>query len=151
MTLDEIQASCDSLTKAMSAKALKNPLVEFHATSFKSEFTVMTRYAKDREDRTGFGSDNYEFFKGSADEAFAKAEAFIAGLPSPEQTKFLWFAKALGAAIEAGKEGGIDLKFINPLEEAMKRLSKNALMAPLLPKAPDALSEASPLNDDVPF
>ena len=63
----------------------------------------------------------------TAGEAIAKAWKIIHALPSAEAAARDRFAKAVGAAIEAGKDAGIDLEHINPLKEMMVRLSENAI------------------------
>jgi len=57
----------------------------------------------------------------------AKARKFIAELPTAEETKFREFMGALGNVIDLGRKNGIEVDFINPLTETMKRLSENAL------------------------
>lgn len=47
--------------------------------------------------------------------------------PDPAEMKRQEFMNDLAALIEKGNEAGVDIDFINPLSETMKRLSENAL------------------------
>lgn len=60
-------------------------------------------------------------------EAIDAAWSVINAIPSQEEHARAKFTQAVGAAIEAGNEAGIDLDFINPLKEMMTSLSENAI------------------------
>lgn len=60
-------------------------------------------------------------------EAIDAAWSIVNAIPSPEDHSRAKFTQAVGAAIEAGNEAGIDLEFINPLKEMMTRLSESAI------------------------
>lgn len=60
-------------------------------------------------------------------EAITDAWRIVNAIPSPEDHARAKFTQAVGAAIEAGKEAGIELDFINPLKDMMVRLSENAI------------------------
>jgi len=51
----------------------------------------------------------------------------VSGQPSPEERKFKRFMDAVATAVDVGRENGIDLEYVNPLAETLKRLSENAL------------------------
>lgn len=60
-------------------------------------------------------------------EVFAKAEAYLDGLPTvAEQRRRAWMAD-LGKLIDKGRDIGIEADFVNPLEVAMRALSENVL------------------------
>lgn len=61
------------------------------------------------------------------EQSAAEALAFINDLPSSEQAKLRNFMSKLGSLIDAGKDEGIDVDYLNPLLDTMKRLSENAL------------------------
>lgn len=125
MNVSEIQKNVDRLQKALVAKGKTRAEVAFQIESF-AECLVMLQWAKPGS-LNGYGQD-YEFIRDSDPvKLFAKADAFIAKLPTAEETKFREFMGALGDVIELGRTNGIDVDFINPLTETMKRLSKNAL------------------------
>lgn len=60
-------------------------------------------------------------------EAIDAAWSIVNTIPSQEEHARAQFTQAVGAAIEAGNEAGIDLEYINPLKEMMTRLSENAI------------------------
>lgn len=60
-------------------------------------------------------------------DAIGAAWRIVNAIPSPEDHARAKLTEAVGAAIEAGKEAGIDLEFINPLRDMMNRLSENAI------------------------
>ena len=61
------------------------------------------------------------------DAILSKAEAYVAALPTREEADLALFRDKLADTIEHGKRVGIDVEDVNPLIEAMKRLSENAL------------------------
>lgn len=60
-------------------------------------------------------------------QAFTDAFALVESLPSAEEAKRQQFMNSLASVIDLGRENGIEVDFINPLTETMKRLSENAL------------------------
>lgn len=123
MTIADVQRRLDALPSGMSAKGLREPRAEFTIAA-NSE---LRGYLAWKDKAKSFG-EAYEFFKGkSAADVLAKIEAFIAKLPPPEETRMKEFMTALSDVIELGRQNGVDVEFINPLTEAMKRLSSNIL------------------------
>lgn len=59
--------------------------------------------------------------------AHAKAVAFINNLPSAKDAKLHHFMGKLGKLIDASKDEGIDVDYLNPLLDTMKRLSENVI------------------------
>lgn len=73
-----------------------------------------------------------EWLRGDAGSCAAALDALdraIAMIPDEPTRLRNEFATALGKAIEAGRACGADVEFVNPLIEAMHRLSNNALEA----------------------
>lgn len=123
MTVADVQKRIDPMPAAMSAKGLREPRVEVTLAA-NSE---MRGYLAWKDKRKTYG-DAYEFMRGkSMADVLSKIEAHIAKLPAPEETRMKEFMAALSDAIELGRENGISLEFINPLTEAMQRLSNNIL------------------------
>lgn len=123
MTVADLQRRVDPVPAAMSAKGLREPRAEV-TISANSE---PRGYLAWKDKRKTYG-DAYEFMRGkSVADVLAKMEARIAKLPTPEETRMKEFMTALSDAIELGRENGISLEFINPLTEAMQRLSSNIL------------------------
>jgi len=54
-------------------------------------------------------------------------EAEIAKIPSVVETKHNEFINAVGKLIDQGRDIGIDVDFLNPLTEMMKKLSSNVI------------------------
>ena len=67
------------------------------------------------------------FRKGTLAEQFDAADAFVAAMPTAEETKLQDFMSALGNVIDLGRTNGIDVAYVNPLTETMKKLSENIL------------------------
>lgn len=123
MTIADVQKRLDSMPAAMSAKGLKQPRAEIDIRG-NSGIQGMLAWPSGKR----FDGDTYQWFKGDApDEILAAMGTFIAGLPAPEETQMKEFMSALSDVIELGRTNGINVEFINPLTEAMKRLSSNIL------------------------
>ena len=60
-------------------------------------------------------------------EAIAIANDIINSIPAKADRDKAEFMRLLANAIDKGKDIGIDVDFLNPLKETMKRLSENAL------------------------
>jgi hypothetical protein len=71
---------------------------------------------------------DYEWFLGSDfSTALDKAITFINALPSAEQAKLHHFMGKLGKLIDGAKSDGINVDYLNPLLDTMKRLSENII------------------------
>lgn len=122
MDINSIQKRLDALAEGMAAKAVREPSASFSLDSHKElSVNVSQKGKNDRSWR------DYEWFKGTPEQALAEAEAYVAALPSPEQARMQAFMESLGATIELGKSADIDVDFVNPPVVLMKQLSKNAL------------------------
>jgi hypothetical protein len=122
MDQQEIQLRLDALSNAMTAAHLKQPapciILNPHADS-----CVMVRWGSYRD-----GDEAVNCFRAvDLADAFAEAEAFLTTIPSQSERERTEFLNAVGKAAELGRQYGIDAEFVNPLTEAMKRLSENAL------------------------
>jgi hypothetical protein len=125
MTIDDIYMAINPLPAALSAKGKIKPDVWLNLHANANVDIVMswdkrhTRYSYDRDYKTFTGGD----FQSAID----KAVTFIKELPSAEQAKLHEFMAKLGNLIDAGKSDGIDLDYMNPLLDTMKRLSENVI------------------------
>ena len=123
MTVADVQKRIDAMPSAMLAKGLKQPKAQFNIKANEKPSGYLTWPTKER-----FGSDKFEFFRGdTAAEILDAMSAYIAALPAPEEARMKEFMTALSNVIELGRENGIAVEFINPLTEAMQRLSNNIL------------------------
>lgn len=125
MTIDEIYAAINPLPAMLSAKGKVKPEVQMLLDANAGISILMSwdkRYATYSYER-----DYKTFMGGSFQESLAKAIEFIKELPSAEQAKLHDFMGKLGKLIDAGKEDGIALDYMNPLIDSMKRLSENVI------------------------
>lgn len=122
----DIQKRIDALAAAMSAKGLREP--EAHAEIRSAqEGQVYLNWVKFGSTRA-YADREYRFFKGETFTAMLdEADAEVAALPSLDETKHRDFMTALGNVIDLGRQHGIDVAYVNPLVESMKRLSENVL------------------------
>lgn len=130
MNTSDIQKRINALSTAMLAKGLKRPSAQFDAQSDVTEFRVYLRWDDPAKIASGYSyNDNlYHFIKNEdAEKAFEEADAFVAALPSAEEAKLKQFMGALGAVIDLGKDNGVEVEFLNPLQKTMKKLSDNIL------------------------
>lgn len=130
MNTNEIRTRLSELAKAMMAKGLRQPSAQFDAESDNVEFRVYLRWQDPTKiaSRTSYSDGLYEFIRDAdAEKAFDEADAFVAAMPSADETKLKQFMGALGAVIDLGKDSGIEVEFLNPLQKTMKKLSDNIL------------------------
>lgn len=132
-----IQERMNDLSRAMLAKGLRNPdatmLIEAHVAP-----RAFMRWGV-------YGEPDYraEVIRDpNIGQAITDAFALIASLPSAEEAKRQQFMTSLAKVIDMGRENGIEVDFLNPLTETMKRLSENALT--YQPRA-----DAADFNDDI--
>lgn len=124
-TIEEVYAAVNPMPAMLSAKGRVNPriTIEFEANA---RVVVWLRWQAERPKYRGD-----EEIKGAygytADEAVAKALAMIKALPSLKEAKLHAFMADLGRLIDDGRSVGIDVEYLNPLTETMKRLSENII------------------------
>lgn len=119
----EIQKTIDGMPAAMSAKGKRLPEVTFRIEANAAP-SMWMRYAKAKS----HWADAVDVIKGKTpSELLANADAWIAALPTAEQSRMKEFMTALSDVIELGRKSGVEVEFVNPLVETMKQLSKNIL------------------------
>lgn len=125
MDTADIQKRLDVMPAAMTAKGLRGPSAEFelNANGGSRLWLKWTKPDADRDYDKQYHSVEGETIGAKLD----AADAFIAGLPSKDETRLRNFMGALGKVIDMGRETGIEIEFLNPLTESMKKLSENAL------------------------
>jgi hypothetical protein len=122
-TIEDVQARINTMPAAMNAKGLRNPDAKF---SISANAELAAHLGWD-DKKTAYGS-KYEWIKGKTpSEILRKMDAFIAALPSPDETRMKEFMTALSDVIELGRQNGIEVDFVNPLVDTMRRLSENIL------------------------
>lgn len=121
LTIEQINERLSALVQAMLAKGRIRPNAEIWLRADAEPAVLLEwRDANDRSQRNWL-------YGAAAEDAFAAAEQWIAALPSPEQERLNAFMESLGATIELGKKADITIETMNPLMEAMKRISNNAI------------------------
>jgi len=124
-TIDEIYAGINPLPAMLSAKGKVNPSVNCRIEANADVCIGMNwkkPYCYNEWEK------EYQHFSGdTVEQAVAKAIAFINELPSAEQAKLHHFMGKLGRLIDAGKDDGIAVDYLNPLLDSMKRLSENVI------------------------
>jgi hypothetical protein len=123
MTIEDVQQRINTMPAAMNAKGLRNPDAAFSIRA-NSELTA---YLKWDDKKTAYGS-AYHYAKAKMPAEFLdKLDAFIAALPSQDETRMKEFMTALSDVIELGRQNGIDVDHVNPLVDTMRRLSENII------------------------
>lgn len=132
MDIETAQGRVDDLSRAMLAKGLRNPDAQFHLQAHVAPCVFMQWGIYNEPDY------QVEVLRDpDVDELLATAFALIESLPSPEEAKRQQFMSSLAKVIDLGRENGIEVDFLNPLTETMKRLSENAITYQPQPDDPD--------------
>jgi hypothetical protein len=76
-----------------------------------------------------YHGDTNSFYADDVEEALNKAEHWVASRPSADDLKKQQFLEIVAAAVEVGRQNGIEAALLNPLEEQFKVLSTNILPA----------------------
>lgn len=119
MTLEEIQTRIDALGARMVAKGLRSPEPEYHMRA-NMDGNVHISWVK-----TGVSNDwdrHYKIF-----DTLDEADAFVEEMPDRKQRETADFMAKLGDVIDLGRKIDIDVSYVNPLIETMKRLSENVI------------------------
>jgi len=125
ITIDDIYAAINPMPAMLSAKGKVRPDVTFMAHA-NSRLTIHMSWKRP------FVSNDWETdcecFSGETfEESLEKATAFINELPSADQAKLNHFMGKLGGLIDAGRDEGINVDYLNPLIDTMKRISENVI------------------------
>lgn len=125
MDTNEIQRRLDVMASVMVGKGKVQPEARCSLAS-DTEVVVSVSWVK-RNAVQKYDRD-YKAFRGlGIGYMLVDAEAYIAALPDLKTERMAEFTEALASVIEMGREIGVDPQFVNPLTEAMKRLSENAI------------------------
>lgn len=123
MNTTEIQTRLDSMVPRLLDKGMPEPGPSFTMGSSKSPSGMISW----REAKNGY---NYQWSHHKGDtvaDILDSMDAWISALPTRDERKMDEFTTQLAATIELCRANGIDVEFVNPLIEAMKRLSENAI------------------------
>lgn len=123
MNTEDIQPRIDAVNALVTAKGLRECQV-----SFRVEAHMMTSCgALWYEGQHGHDFRSYATGQGEPEEVLSKIEAWANDLPTIDERRMAEFTELLAKTIEMGNQYGVDVQFVNPLMEAMKRLSENAI------------------------
>lgn len=123
MDTTEIQKRIDAMPAAMAEKGKRMPDAQFRLRANAcSDITLQS--AKPG----AVWADDWHYIKGNTiEEALDAADLWIATLPTAEEQRMKEFMNALSDVIELGRKSGIEVEFVNPLVETMRRLSTNII------------------------
>jgi len=127
--LYDLNDRLEHLEIALGEKGVKSPEVTAKINWCGRPFTLKVEYVDDgRWEDTSFRvydlSENADY---SVEDALVDAETWIAQVPDAETRAHERFVKSVARVIDEGRELGIDVDFLNPLSEMMKKLSENVL------------------------
>ncbi len=128
MTAKEVQSAVDALAVKMVAKGLIMPECAVTIRANAESYCYIRWNKRDVGGR--YESDNSisEFFRaGTLADKIAAATARVDGMPNKHDRDTAEFMARLAETIEHGKKIGVDAAFVNPLVDAMKRLSENVI------------------------
>jgi len=138
MNVEQIQARLAALITAMMDKGLRNPTALFQINGNAGFMVGLTSGG-------GYGEPDhwYSYPHGNTpEEALEKADTIIAAMPDAKTRNMQVFMGALGKVIDLGRDNGIEIDFLNPLTETMKRLSENIITDQRTPIAAPILEQA---------
>lgn len=134
MDYEEIQTCINAIVASMLVKGLVQPEATFY---IQADMQPRAGASWKKVDGHSSYDRQYEFGKaGTPQETLAHLRQWVDALPSIEDRQRSDYAKLISKALEYGKQAGFDDVLVNPLKEAMEKLSANIL--------PD-------LSDDIPF
>lgn len=128
MHTDDIQKRIDAIAATMSGRT------KVCAVNFEIGASVEPRaYIRHNPKlSSNWNDEEGMFFKvgrdgDTIDAILTAAQAWASKLPTREETDLAIFRDKLADTIEHGNRIGVDIEVVNPLMEAMKRLSENVL------------------------
>lgn len=121
MDTKDIQLRIEALNSKIAECGFAVPDCQFHIHA--DRFWAMLQGA---DPNGGYADRLSEYIAGdSVEQVLERAELFH--IPNLEEKTKQDFVKALGKLIDKGRDIGIDVDFINPLEVSMRKLSENIL------------------------
>lgn len=125
MNIEEIYAAINPMPAMMSAKGKVSPTATLH---IEANARISLLLTNEKPNNYGAREREYKCFIGeTADEVIGKAVTFIKDLPDAKIARLHDFLGQLGKVIESGRDLGIDVDYLNPLTDTMKRLSENVI------------------------
>jgi hypothetical protein len=124
-TFKEAQAGINAMPAMLSVKGKSRPdaTLSLNANA-KAHLTLRWAKTSKAED---WDNEYQSFTSRPIAKLVENALKFIQGLPDPNVARLHDFMGQLGELIDVGKDLGIEVDYLNPLTETMKRLSENVL------------------------
>jgi hypothetical protein len=124
-TIEEIYAAINPMPAMLSAKGKVKPEASLWIEANARVSLCLTW--KKVGGLNDWDKDSRYFTGNTADEVIAGALSFINALPDAKTARLHDFIGQLGKVIDAGRDLGIDVDYLNPLTDTMKRLSENII------------------------
>ena len=125
VNISAVYDAINPMPAMLSAKGKAQPTAQLRIEA-NARISVAFSWVKDG--RSFDWDREYEVFVGdTVTETVTKALSFINDLPDISTARLHKFMGQLGKLIDDGREVGIDVDYLNPLVETMKRLSENAI------------------------
>jgi len=124
-TIKDLQAAIDPMQTMLLEKGKARPEVSFRleANCLPSITLSWDKFAK----TAGWDREYKSFVNKPVAEIIGLTLEFIKALPDAKTARLHDFMGQLGKVIDAGRDLGIEVDYLNPLTETMKRLSDNIL------------------------
>lgn len=119
-TVSDVKDWLEGFKVQMQAKGLTN-------------ITTLDFWVQDGDDNLVYlsyrsaGMPGSEQFRAEGIDALALAESWLENLPTVEQQKRNAFLKKLAECVEIGRQNGIEVELINPLQKMMETLSEGCV------------------------
>ena len=123
MHISEIQTAIDSLYEHLHEKTKVNSITFTlrYAAGLQLTICYNPKFSADWND------DKYQSFYGDPQTILDDAAAWAQAMPTRAENERQAYLERLAEAVEYGRRVGIDEVLVNPLVEAMKRLSENII------------------------
>jgi hypothetical protein len=128
MTPSEIHAECLSVEQLMTSRGFHRPEVAFFINFFAGKdfsLKVEMRTSESWESSISIFPDVQT--EGEIPHLFEKAREWVAAQKPPKELRKEQFIASLGRVIDEGNALGLEVDFMNPLVESMRKLSENVL------------------------
>lgn len=124
MHTSEIQTAVDQLYEHLHEKTKVNSITFTLQYAVVSPCLTISYNPKFSED---WNDNKYQSFYGDPQTILADAAAWAQAMPIRAENERQAYLERLAEAVEYGRRVGIDEVLVNPLVEAMKRLSENII------------------------
>jgi hypothetical protein len=124
MDIDQLQQRIDALAAGLAAKGFALPGVHLILNDNAAPNIALNAKGQKYEH---IATTIYWGKGDTLDEKLDDAAAWIAEQPDPEMRHMHDFMAALGKVIDKGRDLGIDVAYVSPLQDTLKRLSENIL------------------------